>query len=111
MRPDSPIKNIALVLGTLYVNTSGWSSGEPEFHLQWRGAIIRKARRHGFVFRDVPYGIEETLKNDAEEWQEEFKDVVWTHFKWKREVLMTCGFVVKVRLTFASSSRRMHGNT
>jgi hypothetical protein len=88
MHPDSPIKNIALVLGTLYANTSDWPSGELEIQLQWRAAIIRKARSHGFVFKDIPYGIEETLKKDAENWQEERKDVIWTNFNWKREV---CG--------------------
>ncbi len=65
LRPDSPVKNIALVLGKLYHSTGGWPAGEEEPELAWRGAMIKEARHHDLVFKGAPYTIETLLQEDG----------------------------------------------
>ena len=87
LRPESDVKNIALVLGMLYDSTADWPSGEEEPELAWRGAMIRKAQQHGIVFKDAPYGIEDRLKRDGlNEPQEDKDDSEWNKFSWYKEV-------------------------
>jgi len=62
LRPQSPIRDLALVLGLLYRLDSAWPGGPGEEELSWVHAMVNVAQKHGIVFKDAPYGIEDKLK-------------------------------------------------
>ncbi|KIW27475.1 uncharacterized protein PV07_07209 [Cladophialophora immunda] len=84
LRSDSPVKNIALVLGVLYNNTRDWPGGE-EPELEWRGAMIREVQRHGIEVKGQPYGIEGVLKQDGVDGTPSSRaDSRWKMFDWAK---------------------------
>ncbi|EXJ93136.1 hypothetical protein A1O3_01693 [Capronia epimyces CBS 606.96] len=62
LRPNSSVKNIALVLALLRRNHSEWPSGEEEPELAWCDAAIREAQRSGIEFKGAPFRIQATLR-------------------------------------------------
>ncbi|EXJ72456.1 uncharacterized protein A1O5_04960 [Cladophialophora psammophila CBS 110553] len=82
LRPDTPVKNIALVLGVLYDNTRDWP-GDEEGELEWRAAMIKEVLQHGIEFKGAPYGIERLFETDGlDRSQLDKPDSRWK--KWKR---------------------------
>ena len=87
LRPDTPVKNIALVLGVLYNNTRDWPGNDDEPELEWRGAMIREARQHGIEVKGQPYGIERVLKKDGVDGTVSCEaHSRWKKFDWAKEV-------------------------
>ena len=93
LKPESAIPDVGFVLGQLDKLAKTWpgSSGEPE--LAWADAAICKAMKKGVVFKNAPYGIEETvegLRGDPEdsdsEIDEEGAEIRYREFKWNKEV-------------------------
>ncbi|KAK5269827.1 hypothetical protein LTR96_005525 [Exophiala xenobiotica] len=63
LSPESPVKNIALVLGCFRNAAEGFNAigGEQEEDLVWADAEIEWVQKYGIRFKDVPFGIEDEL--------------------------------------------------
>ncbi|KIX96764.1 uncharacterized protein Z520_07484 [Fonsecaea multimorphosa CBS 102226] len=86
LRPNSPVKNIALVLGVLYDNIRAWPGDEDEPELEWRGAMVREARQHGIEVKGQPYGIESVLEKDGVDGTLDSEaHSRWKKFDWAKE--------------------------
>lgn len=83
---DSPIKNLAFILGVLYENTREWLGDDDEPDLSWAKAMIRRAQLCGIEFKDAPYNIQSTLAEDGVADVEEKAVREWNTFNWKKEV-------------------------
>ncbi|KIX09103.1 uncharacterized protein Z518_00181 [Rhinocladiella mackenziei CBS 650.93] len=87
LRPDSPVKNIGLVLAILRYNLRFWPGHEDKPELEWCEAAIEEAQKRGIEFKGAPYGVEKSLKsagiNGLESRNSHSK---WKRFQWSREV-------------------------
>ena len=88
LKPDSDIKNIALVLGHINMIVQDWPSGEEEDELSWIDAAFYMAMKNGIEFTEAPYGIEEAVGDiSADSEGSQFNTPIdWSSFNWKKEV-------------------------
>lgn len=95
LRPDSPIKNIGLVLAYLRRNMEDWPGNcGPEFdiedELKWCDAAIVEAQQKGVEFKRAPWGIEDKLKKEdvVKSRYGKYKETIaaWKDFNWDTEV-------------------------
>lgn len=85
LRPDSPVKNMTLILGLLRRIQSEWP-GDEEEQLSWGDAAIREAKQAGLEFKNAPFGIEDDLKKAKVGEAPQPSDEMWKNFNWNREV-------------------------
>ena len=88
LKPDSDIKNIALVLGHINMAVQDWPSGEEEDELSWIDAAYYMAVKNGIEFTEAPYGIEQAVGDISADSEESQFDtpIDWANFNWKKEV-------------------------
>lgn len=86
VKPDSPVMNLALILGLLFQGTAEWpgDTGVPE--LSWREAVARHAQLKGIEIKEAPFGIEKSVQEALDEGAFEDSDTNWEKFKWTKEV-------------------------
>lgn len=85
LAPDSPIKNIALVLGRLHELDGIWPGGPGEAELAWVEAAITMAKQNGITFEGAPYGVESMAGGIVSDAEDDEPEIDWYHFDWKKE--------------------------
>lgn len=106
LAPDSPIKDIPLVLGLLIEALFAWPGGCDEEEFTWLKTAVAKVKEKGYVIAGAPYAVEKNVKvceemavegeDDIDEDEDEDKEIDsndarpnWTTFDWKKEVRPT----------------------
>lgn len=84
--PNSPVKNIALVLGVLRDELEAWPAQQEEPELAWGDYIVEEAQAHGIAFKGAPFGIETRLGSGLHRDQEGQSLAKWKALDWKKEV-------------------------
>lgn len=88
LKPNSAIRNIALVLGMLRQIIEAWPGDNDDHGLSWNDAIVHKAMKHGIEFRGAPHGIDKVneVVNACDDEKKYDKDIEWSKFSWKPSV-------------------------
>ena len=99
LHADSPVKNIALVLGCFRQAAEGFNEigDEQEEDLVWADAEIEWVQKYGIRFKDVPFGIQDELADDALQDSDRLGSEIdkWKNRNWATEVcLYVSGFSI-----------------
>ena len=99
LKPDSPIKDISLVLGLLMDAIKNYPGKYEEPELSWMKPAIVLVKKHGVVLEGVPFGVEKDAQK-FEELEDDTYNQNWKKFSWKKQVI-SCALSLSLFFSFS----------
>ena len=85
LKPDSPVRNIAMVLARLNELNDIWPGGPGEAEPAWGEAAITVVKQDSVKFEGAPFGVEALAERSLDDLEMDDAEIDWYHFDWKKE--------------------------